>query len=44
MKQLLFTLLGLLTFGGLQAQSIPAGELYGLGSWMPTRWEITALS
>ena len=33
MKQLLFTLLGLLTFGGLQAQSIPAGELYGLGSW-----------
>ena len=33
MKQLLFTLLGLLTFGGLQAQSIPASELYGLGSW-----------
>ncbi len=33
MKRLLFTLLGLLTFGGLQAQNIPADELYGLGNW-----------
>lgn len=33
MKRLLFTLLGLLTFGGLQAQNIPADKLYGLGNW-----------
>lgn len=33
MKRLLFTLLGLLTIGGLQAQNIPADKLYGLGNW-----------
>lgn len=33
MKRLLFTLLGLLTIGGLHAQNIPADKLYGLGNW-----------
>lgn len=33
MKQLLFVLFCLLTFGGLQAQNIPADKLYGLGNW-----------
>lgn len=33
MKQLLFTLLGLLIYSGLQAQTVPTDELYGLGTW-----------
>ena len=31
MKRLLFTLLGLLTFGGLQAQNIPADKIVWIG-------------
>ena len=33
MKQMLFTLFCLFTFSNLHAQTVPSGELYGLGNW-----------